>query len=150
MFKEGNILYFNPFYFSNGTYKPKFFVVLRHCQDGLLLAALPTSQDHIPADMAVRAGCCEHPDKCINVYVFMAGKPVAIHEETGMPFCFEKNTFIYGADLNTYPVIAFKNQFSNRETKIVLKGRMDAWLFEDLKKCLRQSASVRYKYKKVL
>ena len=51
MFKEGNILYFNPFYFENGnTPKPKYFLVLKEVDGQLLLASLPTSHDHIPSN----------------------------------------------------------------------------------------------------
>lgn len=48
MFKEGNILYFNPFYFENGnTPKPKYFLVLKEVDGQLVLASLPTLHDHM-------------------------------------------------------------------------------------------------------
>lgn len=50
MFEEGNILYFNPFYFENGNQpKPKYFLVLKLTEDKAVLASLPTSHDHIPS-----------------------------------------------------------------------------------------------------
>lgn len=53
MFKEGNILYFEPFYFENGnTPKPKYFLVLKEVDNQLILASLPTSHDHIPSNMS--------------------------------------------------------------------------------------------------
>lgn len=150
MFKEGHLLYFTPFIFSNGTRKPKFFVVLNNDGGNLLLASLPTSKDHIPSDIPVRQGCYEYPEKNINVYVFMAGESVAVHPETQETFCFKKNTFIYGADIQTYPVVAFEEQYRKGETEIVLKGKMEVALFDDLKDCLRKSACVKNKFKRIL
>lgn len=47
MFDEGDILFFDPFIFEDGTSKPKFFVVLKNDNGLSLLASLPTSKDHI-------------------------------------------------------------------------------------------------------
>lgn len=55
MFDEGNLLYFSPFIFKNGAPpQPKFFLVLKTMEKGLLLASLPTSKDHVPGDMRVQ------------------------------------------------------------------------------------------------
>ena len=43
-FQQGAILYFDPFIFPDGgSPKPKYFLVLKHVDDTLLLASLPTS-----------------------------------------------------------------------------------------------------------
>ncbi len=97
MFSEGHLLYFDPFKFHNGTQKPKFFVVLKHDGNGLLLASLPTSKDQ-----------------------------------------------------NTYPVAEFEEQSRLGEMKIILKGKMEAGLFDDLRDCLKKSACVKNKFKRIL
>lgn len=87
MFDEGDLLCFDPFKFEDGTSKPKFFVVLKN-ENGLsLLASLPTSKDHIPADLDVHAGCYEFPDRGVNVYVFLAGENVATDPGSGGKPC---------------------------------------------------------------
>lgn len=50
MFEEGNIIYFDPFYFKNGnTAKSKYFIVLKNVKDSnTILASLPTRRDSIP------------------------------------------------------------------------------------------------------
>jgi hypothetical protein len=49
VFEEGNIIYFDPFYFKNGnTAKPKYFVVLKNFNKNSILASLPTRKDTIP------------------------------------------------------------------------------------------------------
>ena len=150
MFDEGNLLLFTPFYFSDGSSKPKFFVVLNKDENEVLLASLPTSKDHVPGDLEVRGGCYELPDRNVNVYVFMKDTNIATNQSTGLPFAFRLNTFIYGADLKKFPAAAFHEQVNNGETTIELKGKINADIYEDLKRCLKNSASVKNKYKKLL
>lgn len=150
MFNEGDLLFFDPFIFEDGTSKPKFFVVLKNDNGLSLLASLPTSKDHIPADLDVHSGCYEYPNRGVNVYVFLAGETVATDPQTGKSFHFSKNTFIYGATLNTFPVAPFLQQQMNHETTISLKGKMEQALFDDLKRCLKNSALVKNKFKKML
>lgn len=150
MFDEGNLLLFTPFYFSDGTSKPKFFVVLNKDDNEVLLASLPTSKDHIPAGFDVHDGCYEMPERNVNVYVFMKGTNIATDPVSGTPFAFRKNTFIYGADLKKFPAVAFHEQVSNGETVIELKGKINTDIYDDLKRCLKNSAAVKNKYKKLL
>lgn len=56
MFAEGQVLKFDPFLFKNGApSKPKYYVVLKHMDfaGGLMMASLPTSQDHVPGDLGL-------------------------------------------------------------------------------------------------
>lgn len=150
MFEEGDLLHFDPFIFEDGTSKPKYFLVLKN-EDGMaVLASLPTSKDHIPADMEVHAGCYEFPERGVNVYVFMAGADIAINPSTGRHFAFSKNTFVYGANLDIFPLTKFIAQQLSGETNVTVKGKMNQELFDDLKKCLKQSVAVKNKYKRML
>lgn len=150
MFDEGDILFFDPFIFEDGTSKPKFFIVLKNDKALSLLASLPTSKDHIPADLNVHAGCYEYPDRGVNVYVFLAGDIIAYDPVSGQPFQFNKNTFIYGATLNVFPVASFLQQQLNHETTITIKGKLKQDLFDNLKECLKNSALVKNKFKRML
>lgn len=48
MYPEGQLLRFTPFVFKNGAKpKPKYFIVLKHLDDRLMMASLPTSQVHM-------------------------------------------------------------------------------------------------------
>lgn len=54
MYSEGNILYFDPFYFKNGAEsKPKYFLVLKRIGDHAPLASLPSSKMHLPNFVAI-------------------------------------------------------------------------------------------------
>lgn len=89
--KEGTLLYCDPFVFKNGaTPKPKYFIVLANTDDGVMIASLPTSKDHVPADAEVTRGSINIPERDVNAYVFEAGEMVTDS------FCFPRRTFVYG------------------------------------------------------
>ena len=70
MLEEGNILYFDPFYFKNGNpAKPKYFVVLKNIDNNSILASLPTSKDSIPEKEEIENGCVELPNINFNCFV---------------------------------------------------------------------------------
>lgn len=146
MFETGNLLYFNPFLFPDGGKpKPKYFLVLAKADDNVLLASLPTSKDHVPADVAVEAGCLEMPERMVNVYVMPADMVV-----TDSGFSFRVNTFIYGANVKTYDQRLFVVQIEELQTEVSLIGKMTDDIFSDLCQCLKDSDAVRKRYKKYL
>lgn len=99
MFEEGKLLLFRPFLFKNGAEpQDKFFLVLKKIESNILLASLPTSKDHVPSDLEVKHGCLNIPERMLNVFVFLAGENVATRKDE-TSFAFDRNTFIYGADL---------------------------------------------------
>ena len=94
---EGTLLYCNPFVFKNGaTPKPKYFIVLANTDDGVMLASLPTSKDHVPADAEVVRGAVNIPERGVNAYVFEAGDQVT---DT---YCFPRRTYVYGEQVDDY------------------------------------------------
>ena len=146
MFEPGNLLYFNPFIFPDGgDPKPKFFIVLGEIDETVLLASLPTSKDHIPSDIEVKSGCLEIPDRMVNAYIFLANEVV-----TDDGFFFEKNTFIYGQNIKTYNSVAFLGQTASGKVVIEKKGKLKDEVFTALKDCLKNSDSVRKRYKQYL
>lgn len=91
MFEEGNILYFNPFYFENGNKpKPKYFLILKSMEDNLIIASLPTSHDHVPNSMEKKHGCIDDYTINFNCYYFQEGKNVAFNEKTVAISVFQK------------------------------------------------------------
>ena len=136
MFEEGNLLFFRPFLFKNGAEsQDKFFLVLKKLDGDILLASLPTSKDHVPSDLEVKHGCLNIPERMFNVFVLLSGENVAVRED-GTFFAFKKNTFIYGANLDVYPV-----------EKI---GTLDEAVFTEIVACLSESKMVKNKYRRIL
>ena len=76
MYQEGQLLKFSPFEFKNGnTPKPKYYVVLKHINEEVMMASLPTSKDHIPSDALVSDGCVDIPERQVNAFVFSPMEP---------------------------------------------------------------------------
>lgn len=115
-----------------------------------ILASLPTSKDHVPNDVEVKGGCIDFPDRRVNVFVFLANEEITVPQDGSISFSFDVNTFIYGADLDTYPITAFQEQINDKLTEVELKGKISDNHFTALKECLKNSKMVKNKYKRVL
>lgn len=150
MYKEGQLLRFDPFIFKNGAKpKAKYFLVLAIQDESLLLVSLPTSQDHVPADLEHLSGCINDDARCFNAYIFDAGKPVAVNE-IGEEFSFPKRTYVYGEQLDTYVVSSMDEMASLPEVRVEDKGMLLDHLLKDLKNCLKNSSRVKRGFKKLL
>ena len=152
MFEAGNLLFFKPFVFKNGASpKNKFMVVLgQDAMGNMILASLPTSKDHVPGDIEVKGGCIDLSDRQVNVFVFPAGENITVAQTGGAPFSFDVNTFIYGSDLDTYPIVTFYQQIAEKLAEVELIGRISENYFTALKECLKNSRMVKNKYKRIL
>lgn len=141
MFKEGKLLKFVPFSFKNGSpAKPKFFVVLKKIEDAIVLASLPTSVDHIPNNMAVNYGCINNPENCMSAFVFSPG--LAITDT----FSFPLRTYIYGEQVDEYQL----SYLSEMDSNILDLGLVRSEIMKDLIDCLKQSPTIKRKYKRLL
>lgn len=146
MFEVGNLLLFNPFIFKNGMPpKRKFFVVLGIIEDEIVLASLPTSKDKVPTKYDGLLGCINDDEQRFNIFKFQAGVPV-----TDKGYRFTKDTFIYGEQLDTYPISEFLKQKITDGIEICELGRISDDVFDNLQKCLKNSAKVKRKYKRYL
>lgn len=152
MFETGNLLFFKPFLFKNGASpKNKFMVVLgQDVLGNMLLASLPTSKDHVPGDMEVKGGCIELPDRQINVFVFPADEHITEAQHGNVPFSFDVNTFIYGSDLDTYPITTFHQQIASKLVEVEFVGKISESQFTALKECLKNTKMVKNRYKRIL
>lgn len=146
MFEEGNIIYFTPFYFSNGKSdnKSKFCIVLKTLSDETIIASLPTSKDSIPANIPL-TGCIERPEIGLNSFVFNANTEV-----TSCGKHFMVNTFVYGHQLDFYSKILFEDIYRNEGTDYIIYGKMKDELYRQLLDCLRNSKAVKKKFLKHL
>ena len=151
MFEEGNILYFKPFHFENGNApKPKYFLVLRNMEEELVLASLPTSHDHIPSNMQKSHGCIDDNTINFNCYYFKEGKNIAYNENNSCDFCFPKDTYVYGYRIEIFDTEKFSEQIASSKTTVTFKGKLYIDEMEQLYKCLRNSSSVKRKFRRIL
>lgn len=151
MFKPGNILYFDPFIFSNGDVpKAKYFLVLKETTGNLILASLPTSKDSVPTSIPLRHGCLEEESINLNCNTFLAGYQVAQHPETSDLFAFPKNTFVYGFRIAKFKISVLEQQINESVVKAELKGCLFENEYSAIVNCLKASSSVKRKYRKLL
>ena len=129
MYKEGQLLKFSPFVFKNGNApKPKWFVVLKHIDDEVMMASLPTSKDHIPSDAVVSDGCVDIPERQVNAFVFSPSTQVT---ET---FHFSVPTFVYGEGVDEYD----QQYLDKMNAEIEDLGNMESTLFLQQRTVLRR------------
>ena len=147
MFPVGTILYFNIFQFQNSTTasKPKYFVVIKHIDTGTLVAALPSSQKHLPYDLHTTYGCIELSDSGIGCFAFEAGQIVA---DNG--FMFPRDSYIYGQHLDEYDMANLATIYPLEGIDYDIKGILLPTTLAALIGCLKNSASVKRRFKRYL
>lgn len=151
MFEEGNILYFNPFYFENGNMpKPKYFLVLKALEDEVVLASLPTSHDHIPSYMDKVHGCIDDDAINFNCYYFQGGINVAYNDNLQHDFAFPRDTYVYGYRINLFDLNKFRLQISDGLNAVTIVGKLYRQEMLDIKDCLKKSTSVKKKFRNLL
>lgn len=146
MLTAGTILYFTPFYFKNGaTSKDKYFIVLKEIEDRIILASLPSSQIFLPHRIAEDHGCIEVPEGCINCYLFTRGRVIGVGG-----FSFPLLTALYGQQIDTYEKAIIQQQYPVEGFNYVIVDQLLPQEHETILDCLRQSASVSKKHKRIL
>jgi len=141
MYQEGQLLKFSPFEFKNGnTPKPKYYVVLKHINEEVMMASLPTSKDHIPSDALVSDGCVDIPERQVNAFVF-SPKTQIIDS-----FHFELPTFIYGESVDEYE----QQYLDAMNAEVEDLGLMEPSLFQQLKDCIKKASLLKRKFRKLL
>lgn len=146
MFSEGNIIYFDPFYFKNGnTAKEKYFVVIKNVDGNVILASLPTRKDLIPRKDRVENGCIELPD--INMNCFVISPDIEV-TECGKHFDFR--THLYGYEIDSYEIKLMSELYQIEGTDYEIWGRMKCEIYSSMLECFKKSRSVKRKFRHFL
>lgn len=141
MYVEGVLLRFEPFYFKNGApSKSKYFVVLKLIGETLMMVSLPTSKDHIPSEIALSQGCVNDPERDVNAYVFN------IDCQVTESFSFPRRTFIYAEQVDEYAMM----YLDAMNSKVINLGRIKPELFKAIIACLKNSKTLKRKYRRLL
>jgi len=141
MLEEGRLIRFNNFVFKNGARpKPKYFIVLKRLGEDLIMASLPTSQDHLPDSALITHGCVNIPERCISAFVFAPGSKVT------EAFAFPLRTYVYGEQVDEYSLCYLKSMPAGYEDL----GQIHPTVFSELCYCLKHSPLIKRKYARVL
>jgi hypothetical protein len=146
MYTPGNILYFKPFVFPDGSFpKNKYFIVLKTVGEDILIASLPTSQDHVPRMITKKHGCIDVPEHQVNCYCFQKGKVV-----TKNGFSFPLETFIYGYQVDQFEKSKFDRLYVVDGVDYEIVGSLLDDEYTCLINCIKNSRSVSRKIRRLL
>ena len=145
--KEGQLLFFPKFVFSNGEVSEgKFFLVLKNVAQDVILVSLPSSRKNIPAKLYNHTGCYYDEASRLSFYAFRRG--VAITE---CGFTFDKDTLLYGNYLQTYSKSSIKSKYPTEGEDYQVKGVVCREVMIAIHKCFREAKSVvKRKYQRML
>lgn len=145
MFDTGNVVYCKDFQFNNGNdSKDKYFIILKRVEDKIIIGSLPTRKNKIPSFIDVEHGCINKDDHCFNCYLFQANKSIC---NTG--FCFDLPTFIYGDEIDTYPVDIIESNYVEGQT-YAIQGKLHDVEYKSIIECILKSNSVKKKIQRAL
>ena len=144
MFEERNLIYFKEYYFENGNpAKPKYFLVLKCDENGLMLIALPSSKDYIPANINKKHGCINIPEKQIGCYFFQKNMPV-----TDCNFSFPLDTYVYAGLITSQSIATIQYIYKPIDYKLIGKLKENEHI--DIIACLKNSPNIKSKLRKIL
>jgi hypothetical protein len=146
LYTAGKLIYFNPFYFKDGTdSKPKYFLVLKVVNNDVVIASLPSSKIHLPQAQPLVHGCLEIPDACINCYIFEANRPI-----TKCGWSFDMNTLLYGNWLDDYNLAILQSNYTIEGVDYEIIGSLTDVELQNVLNCFINSSTVKRKYKRLL
>jgi hypothetical protein len=146
LYTPGKLIFFDPFYFKNGSAsKPKYFLVLKIIDGTAILASLPTSKSHLPANQKIVHGCLEIPDSCINCYVFESNKAI-----TKDGWAFGLDTFLHGVWIDDFSISELEASYVIENVDYEIIGELTDAELQNVIDCFRNSSSVKRRYKKLL
>ena len=148
MFEEGTILYFTPFYFTKSATtapKPKYFIVIKRIDTVTILASLPSSQKHLPYNLQSVYGCISLPESGIGCYVFEAGAPIATNG-----FAFPLDSYLYGEHLDEHNLDNIFELYPFQGIHYHIKGQLLTEKLDEVIECLKQSPTVKRRFKRFL
>ncbi|HXD94016.1 MAG TPA: hypothetical protein VNX01_12445 [Bacteroidia bacterium] len=146
MYTPGNLIYFDPFYFKDGSEsKPKYFLVLKVIGDSAILASLPSSVDHLPRNLQINHGCIEIPEGNINCYVFKSNLPITKND-----WSFKFDTFLYGQWIDDFSISLLQDIYPVEEIDYKIIGELTDLELKSVIDCFAKSATVKRKYKRML
>ena len=144
MFNERSLLYFKDYKFSDGTSKPKYFLVFREYENGqLLLMSLPTSIRKLPIDIPDDHGCVSTENGVICTYIIHTNNSIC---ENG--FKFPKMTYLIAEQIAAANIEILSATYTAGDYE--LKGKVTRKEFNSIIQCVIKSRNLKGKFKNLL
>jgi hypothetical protein len=139
MYHPGNIIYFTPFYFSDGNpCKPKYFIILMVDDESNIVACMPTRSDSVPNMVPKKHGCLNDDSINFNCYFIESGKTVT---ENG--FSFPIDTYIYGERVAVFSRKLFEEIYLIENVDYKILGKLLDSEYNNINNCFKNSRSTK-------
>lgn len=145
MYEEGNIIYFDPFYFKGGGQNPKYFLVLKNIHGKTVLVTLPSSQAHLPSSLYGTHGCIDDPLSGISCYIFLKDRVI-----TTNGFSFPLETYLHGHWIDEYDLKQLEETYTIEGIEYQIIGKLVDEEFTAIVNCFKNSKVVKNKYRRLL
>ena len=146
VYKQGQILYFEPFYFLNGnTSKNKYFIVLKQVGEEIIVASLPTSKDFVPRFIPKVHGCLKSDEANFCCYYFEQDKPI-----TDNDWAFSRDTYLYAEQIDIYELSLLTEMYKFEGIDYQVVGCLTQMEYQNLTDCVKDSKAIRRKVRRVL
>lgn len=135
MIEERTLLYLTPFYFSDGKApSPKYCLVIKSNDNGLMLVNLPSSQIHFPfPEENTKNGCMSLDEHNIHCFCIIKGTSC-----TDKNHSFTKDTFLYGRWVDEFDVEIWRKTYDKPNTYKDY-GKVSVELYNEILQCLTKS-----------
>lgn len=110
-----------------------------------ILASLTTKLDCVPGNITKHHGCIDDSEINFNCYCFEKSRVI-----TDTDWGFPKETYIYGYRLALFPLEDLNAKYKIEYVDFQMMGKLLEPEFQTLISCLRDSRSVKRKYRRLL
>jgi hypothetical protein len=145
MYEPGMLYYFKPFYFTDGSSKPKYFLSLYSNSETVVVASLPSSVDYVPIHIEKKHGCLNDLPSDFNAYYFPAG--IAI---TTDKWSFPTHTYLYGLWVNAYTLKDLEATYQVDGVDYEIIGQLNPAELAAIIKCFLKARTIKNKIKRLL
>ena len=142
MYEPGNLYYFKSFYFSDGSFKPKYFLTLYSDKELVIVASLPSSVDYVPSHITKQHGCLNDLPSDFNAYYFAPGVQV-----TDAGWAFPTHTYLYGLWVDVFSLTELDANYQVEGVDYEFKGRITKQEFLAIVKCFLSARTIKNKVK---
>lgn len=143
---DGTLLYIPNYVFENGSYKNKYFLLLKEIGGINLIISLPSSIEYFPTGTQIVHGCIDLLKAQQTTYCFKSGYVI----DSKNNFSFPKDTYLHGSWLKEINKTLFFQTYPIEGFHYEIKGVLDTNELEEVVKCFKNSPSVKNRLKRLL
>jgi len=145
MYEPGTLYYFKPFYFSDGTQKPKYFLSLYSDGKTVVVASLPSSVDYVPGHLEKKHGCLNDLPSDFNAYY--CSPDIAI---TTDDWSFPTHTFLYGLWVKDFSIEELEAAYQVEGVDYEIIGLLKKDELVAIIRCFLKARTLKNKVKRLL